>query len=498
MPVIRNKLSSLYAGGPRQFAELQDRLLVAVQDREDLQEARSELDKLGLATSPLKNAPVITAEAEDGIEEVLDRAREIGEDTRKVRQGIREIANSDEGTEAVMEATDTVLAATRNFMNQVQAISVIDIAEFVRTEADYGPENLRIDVQQKESLGSSKARNADGNMNEVYKELDIFKAWSETRGENAIACIFDTGFAKDLISDGRTKATFHGGGTDNVYKASEGHGTMTAGAMAASTDEDVPFDGVMPDAEVILVRITDDKGQIRSDIISQAWDWLADLDTSKPIIANHSYGTPLCSGRPRTKFCDTAINRVIQRVASDKMITPVYAAGNEAMRCGHRPSGITNAITGTNSLEDVITVGALLTNGREAQRYSSHGRGDCAPIADPKPNVSMRLPMITYYGAEGGYKLKDMSTGPLGSGGGTSHAAPTVAGMIGLLQSKAFAEGGEEGILETEEVKQIIERTAKLPRTTQINRFGFVLSQRGYDARFGNGEVQILEALKEV
>lgn len=472
--------------------------MIAVDSREGIQEARAELENLGLSTTALRNAPVITAEAEDNIEDVLDRAREIGEDSASVRRGIREIASSDEGREAVVDVTDNILAATRNLLTQVRAVSVVDVAEFVRTEADFGPENLRIDVQSKQNLSPTTAKDKPGNLEQVYNDLDLPKAWSQTRGENAIACIFDTGFSEDLIADGRIRTTFFGGGAESAFDSAEGHGTMTAGAMAANSDEGVLFDGMAPEAEVVLVRITDNKGQIRSDIIAKAWDWLSDLGTNKPIVANHSYGTPLCSGRPKNKFCNTAINETIRTIAADRQITPVYAAGNEAMRCGHRPSGITNAITGTNSLDDVITVGALLTNGQEAQRYSSHGRGDCAPIADPKPNVSARIPMTCYYGGKDGYKLKDMSTGLIGSGGGTSHASPTTAGLVTLMQSKAFSDGNREDILQTEEVKQILEDTAKPPHRNQINSFGLIFSESGYGARFGHGEIRPVEALNEV
>lgn len=498
MPVIRNKLSSVAAGGPRQFAELQDRLLVSVSDEQKLQEVRSELDRFEFRSTPLRVAPVLTVEPRNKIGDVLERAREIGDDTPKIRNGIREVTDGDPDGDEIMEATNAVLAATGNLLRQVRSISNINIANFVRTEADYGPENLRINIQEQESLSDSEAQDSVGNLKTVYEALGIPEVWEETRGENAVYAVFDTGYSKDLISSSRIRNTFNGGGTTDVFASEEGHGTMTAGAAVANKQEGVPFDGVAPDAEVILVRITDNEGQIRSDIISQAWDWLSQLNINKPIVANHSYGTPLCSGRPRNDFCNTPLNEVIKVVNEENDVTSVYAAGNEAMRCGHRPAGFTNAITGTNSLSEVITVGALLTSGREAQRYSSHGRGDCAPIADPKPNVSCRIPMVTYYGGNDGYKMKDMGSGPFGSGGGTSHAAPTTAGMITLMQSKAAGRQGNDSSLETEEIKQIIERTAEAPRRTQINIAGLFISKKGYDARFGNGEMRVKKAMAEV
>lgn len=498
MPIIRNKLSSVTAGGPRQYAEIQDRMLVSVGSRDNISEAKSELTDFRLRAKSLKNAPVMILEPENTFEDVLDRARELGRDDSKVRNGIDEVSSVEDAGDEVKEVTSSILAATGNLMQQIQLVSVVDVANFVTTQADFGPENLRIDIQDQSDMFLSEAKQKENNMEEVYSKLGLPEAWETTRGENAIVAIFDTAFAENLISDDRMVDTFHGADTDSAYAPEEGHGTMCAGAAAANKNEGVPFNGSAPEAGVILVRITDSEGQIRSDVISEAWDWLADQDYDRPVIANHSYGTPLCSGRPRSQHCNTALNDVIKRVTQDKGITAVYAAGNEAMRCGHRPSGVTNAITGTNSLPDIITVGALLSGGNEVQRYSSHGRGDCAPVADPKPNVCCRLPMYTYYGDEEGWKIKDMTTGPYGSGGGTSHASPTTTGMLALLQSKAYEDENEDDILQTEEIKQIIHNTAEAPHRTQINMFGFLISEKGYDARFGHGEMRINKALKEV
>jgi len=498
MPVIRNKLSSTLAGGPRQYAELQDKLLIRVESRENIQEVRSELDSLGLTSRPLQSTPVLTAQPRDRIEDVLNRAAEKADNTARIRRGIKEVSSNADTTDRVVEATKNIVQATQNLLRVVSGLRFVSLADFIRTEADFGPENLRLNVDTKETLSPEQAKSQEYNPGEVNKALGLHEAWQETKGGGAISVIFDTGFSEGLIAPGRIRNTFHAGGTDSVFESSEGHGTMTAGAMAANRDEGVPFNGAAPESEVILVRVTDSKGQIRSDITADAWDWVSQLDPDKPMVINHSYGTPLCSGRTRNEFCNTPINDVINAVNEQKGITSVYAAGNEAMRCGHRPGGFTSAVTGTNSLPSVITVGALLSTGREAQRYSSHGRGDCAPIADPKPNISCRLPLSTYYGTEEGWEVKDMSTGLLGSGGGTSNASPRSAGCIALMQSKAYQEGGSDNVLQTEEIKQIVQKTAKRPRRTQINMFGFLISQKGYDARFGNGEINIAEAIKEV
>jgi subtilisin family serine protease len=498
MVVIRNRLSLARAGGPRQYAELRDRLMMRVDSFENRENVMHELRRLDLSSESLDNAPVVIARPSNNFSEVISRVRDLGSDSVKLRQAEKEVDKAESEDRSILESTAATISATREYIQQVRLINNVDLVDFVRTEADFGPENLRQSPSSLPSLGFSESQNQGGTLDELNERLGVTEAWEQTRGENAIVAIFDTGFAEDIIDESRIRDTFHAGGTDSAYESSEGHGTMCAGAAAASKDEELPFNGIAPDAEVILVRITDSEGQISGDVISKAWDWIADLDHQKPIVVNHSYGTPLCSGRPRGKFCDTVLNDVVKRVNANEDIVSVYAAGNEAMRCGHRPSGVTNAITGTNSLAEVITVGALLTDGREAQRYSSHGRGDCAPISDPKPNVSCAIPERMYYGGDNGYEIKDMSTGPYGSAGGTSHAAPMVTGMIALIQSKAVADDNRDKALHTEEIKQIIHENSNPPRPTQINRLGMILGTSGFDARFGHGQLDINAALEEV
>lgn len=512
MVVLRNRISAVRAGGPRQFAELRDRLLIKTDSMEAQDEVLSDLDRIGMIGDTLDNVPVVAAEPRMKLEDVVEIVTSGGESGTKIRQGVREIQEAREKEDDFLEASVATIAATRRVINEVTGIPRVNVAEFVRTEADYGPENLRMSPSQMDTVEPADASDKEDNLQDMVEKMGAPEVWEHTRGENSIVCIFDTGFSRDLISDERTIHTFHAGGTDSAYKSDEGHGTMCAGAAAASSSEGVPYDGVAPDADVILVRITDENGQIASDVISKAWDWLLNLELDKPTVINHSYGTPLCSGRPKQKFCNSVVNDVIKTANSHAGITSVYAAGNEAMQCGHRPSGLTNGITGTNSLAEVITIGALLSSGKEAQTYSSHGRGDCAPVADPKPNLSAPIPKYTYYGGDDGWIIKDMSTGPFGSGGGTSHAAPQVAGAIALLQSAAVgghlpdnanivarkASRGEDGAMQTEEIKQIIQKTAVPPHRSLVNSVGLFLSDKGYDARFGHGKINIAEAIKEV
>lgn len=489
--MIRNRISALRAGGPRQYSQMSDRIAIKVRER-DRDTVFDRLDEVGLEVSELGRTDWDYAEPRDAIERVSDRIGEFDLQDNIVTDEFGELEQD------IIDVASPAIGAAQTVAQYVITITGVLNASFMHTYADFGPENLRLSPVEMGDISMGRARDTNRNMEDVNESVNIEEAWEETRGENAIVAVFDTAYAEGIVSEDRVVGTWHGEDVDSVYEPSEGHGTMCAGAAVANYNDNgnVPYNGTAPDADVILVRITDDQGQIRQDYILDAWDWIADFSTDKPIVSNHSYGTPLCSGRPRQRHCEGPDIDMIKEVGADKFHTPVYAAGNEADRCGRRPIGATNAITGTNSISEVITVGALRFDMRDAQRYTSHGRGDCAPVADPKPNVSFMLPHKTYYSDEDGIKIKDMSQGVGGSAGGTSHAAPSVSGIIALMQSKAMDEYGEP--LQTEEVKSILHEVSEPPRPTQINALPGFTAPAGWDARFGYGQPDPVEALKEV
>jgi len=493
MVILRNRLTSVTSGGPRAFAELRDKLIIRADGREEADDLISELDRIDFTTRGIDNAPILVAEPRGQPANVIDRIRQLDEDNPFLRQASDELSNLDG---EIMETSRSVARATRQTFNFVRDLGGVRFTEFVRTFADFGPENLRRSPFEMDTVSEENADGVSPNLNDLNQKFDMEEVWEIEDGSEAIVAIFDTGYARNVIDRSRIRDTFHGPDVDSVYEPSEGHGTMCAGAAAANSDEDVPYNGMAPESDVILVRTTDSEGQIRGDYITEAYDWIINLDTDRPIVINHSYGTPLCSGRPKATFCNTAENEMVSIANSTANITSVYAAGNEASTCGRRPFGFTNAITGTNSLADVITVGALRFDGIDAQEYSSHGRGDCAPQADAKPNVTFPLPSYTLYGNGEGWEIKDMSKGFGGSAGGTSHASPSIAGLVALMQSKRFRETGTPA--QTEELKSLLHEHAEQPRRTQVNVITGTLRERSYDARFGRGVPQPLDLIEAV
>lgn len=493
MVILRNRVSAARSGGPRSYAELRDKLLIRADSREKADDITSELSRIDVVTRGIDNAPILVAEPRTTPADVFESLRRLDDDNGFIRQAADEVANADSD---VVEASRSVARATRQVFSYISNIPGIRFQEFVKTYADFGPENLRFSPTEMPLIPEGERYESERNLEALAAEFGMDEVWEEEAGDQAIIAVFDTAYAQDLIDSPRIRDTWHGNDVNSVFKPEEAHGTMCAGAATANSDEGVPYDGMAPESDVILVRITDEGGQIRSDYITEAWDWLINLDTDRPIVTNHSYGTPLCSGRPKGTFCNTAEAEMVELANSTSNITSVYAAGNEATTCGRRLSGITNGITGTNSLGSVITVGAARFDQFDTQEYSSHGRGDCAPTADPKPNVTFPLPDYTYYGDEDGYTIHDMSKGIGGSAGGTSHAAPSVAGIVALMQSKRYRETGTP--MQTEEVKSLLHEHAEQPRRTQMNVVTGAIRQRSYDARFGHGIPQPRELIDSV
>ncbi|MCD6240364.1 S8/S53 family peptidase, partial [Candidatus Bathyarchaeota archaeon] len=269
----------------------------------------------------------------------------------------------------------------------------------------------------------------------------------------------------------------------------EGHATMVAVTAAGNIAEGSPFNGIAPSSKIVFARITNKSGELV--YIPEAWDWLVKFIieegmTDIPFIVNNSFGYASCRG-PRLYFStETYMVKATLRVLPN--ISSVYAAGNEALRCGHRLSGITNSITAFASIEEAYTIGALRSDLREVQTYSSHGFGQEFQLTRDKtdfkmkPDFVMPIPEILPYGCE----VKDMSGRIPGSSyGGTSDAAPIFTGLLALIKSVI-------GVVNDFKLKKKLYKIAKLPRRTQVNIF------LGFDARFGRGYITGKKILEEV
>lgn len=521
---IRDGIARRLSGGPR-FRVQPDRILVEVEgpgylgdaheslsnvrpDGSRLELVRAELEDVGLDTKVLDNSGIIVAKAER-LETVLDGLNDardyVGDTVRSELDSLRQKAQSgldrtfvggystgnvdgavtDSEIEARLRNELTDVSLHNTVTDAIESIEGVLNVEMTYTRTTFGPRSLNLDPANFDVVDDivygEEGEIEKPTLDDVLDDLNIEGAWEIDTGEGAVLAVFDTAFCKDQFDEDRVIDTFHGESVDSAFSDDEmeGHGSMTGVAAGGNADLAGIFDGPAKDADLLLARLSNDEGALA--YTEEAWDWLAGKieEFDRPIISNHSYGIPLC-GAEQMNLCDSTSARLVRELNQRDDHQAVYAAGNEGMYCGHRLSGVTNGINGENSDQHSLTVGALRADGREAQRYSSHGFGTCTDVrSDPKPNVSCAIPPILPYACES----KDMSTGVGGSGGGTSTAAPITAGIATLIASAT-------GSADTEMLKEALEETAELPRKTQVNIF------RGYDARFGHGQVQPVKALE--
>lgn len=524
---VRDRLAEATAGGP-EFRVRADRILVEVENSSSIaaveRKARSAVDKflseppvdigimqdvasitedLGFKANMLEQVGVIELKAQS-LSQVVDRMRaadfipsdaksEIDDVVKDVKdQASKTILGGLGGDGLIFNQTvDNIEEKLRAELTSLslenpitEALSTLDGVFTAQLDYDVntpGPRNLGVDVTSEDK--SVKGKPELPHLGDIIKKINADKAWQKTTGEDAIVAVFDTSFYNPFFQDNRVLDTFNAEGVDSAFSTpKEGHGTMTAYAAAGNKQgNELTYNGVAKDADLLLARVTGADGSLSK--VVQSLDWISQKldDLDRPVIANHSYGIPLCNAVSMDP-CDTTQAKIARVLNSRPDYQGFYAAGNEAAWCGHRLSGITNGITGINGDPSSITSGAFRIGGNEAQLYSSHGYGTCVERGgNMKPDLGTMIPTVVPYGKG----QKDMSTRTGGSAGGTSIASPIVAGAAALVASL-------DGTAKQNVLEDALEETAKSVRTTQADIAGF------YNARFGSGQLQANKAVNRV
>jgi subtilisin family serine protease len=197
----------------------------------------------------------------------------------------------------------------------------------------------------------------------------------------------------------------------------QGHGTHVAGTIAGGSASGLPV-GVAPGARLVVAKALDRDGQASVSTLLAAAQWMTDPDGNPatadfPSVVNASWGAP-------DDPASDALRPLLRRWR-ELGILPVFAAGN---------SGPRGTVSVPAAWPEAFAVGALGPGGRVA-RFSSRGSramqeaGTGAPSL--KPDVAAPGLGIVSALPGGGYVAH----------GGTSMAAPHVAGVAALLRQAA-------------------------------------------------------------
>ncbi len=218
-------------------------------------------------------------------------------------------------------------------------------------------------------------------------------AWESTRGSAAIVvAVVDTGVRVLPDLAGRVLPGRDFVNKDNDAADDQGHGTMTAGVIAARGDNGTGIAGICWTCRILPVKVLGAKGSGTYSDIAQGIRWAADQGAD---IVNLSLGGA----------ADSQLLRDAVAYATGKGALVIAAAGNAGSSAPHYPAAIPAA----------LAVGASTATDR---RYSwSNYGGSWVDIAAPGCNPAQAR------------------SGIVGQFCGTSSATPFVAGVAALLAS---------------------------------------------------------------
>lgn len=265
-------------------------------------------------------------------------------------------------------------------------------------------------------------------------------AWAYTRGSHeTIIAVIDTGLLLNHPEfAGRVVPGYDFVNNDSDPSDDNGHGTHTAGIIAAGIDNEIGVAGVCPQCRIMPVKVLNQNNAGTWAGVANGLIYAADHQAR---VINLSLGAVVSS-----KTLESAIS-----YAQEKGVLIVAAAGNMGIERNFFPA----------ALDGVLAVSAT---DNQDQRWNLSNYGDYIDVAAPGYAIySTYNDLSNYYG---GYTYMS----------GTSMASPYVAGLAGLL----FSQKPTRTALE---VSHLI--------TASADKF----TDQAHDPYFGYGRINIERAL---
>ena len=264
-----------------------------------------------------------------------------------------------------------------------------------------------------------------------FRNINIEKAWDESKGEGVTVAVIDTGVSK--VPD--LKLTKFVKGYDFVNDKENadddnGHGTHVAGTIAQSTNNGYGVAGIAYQSSIMPLKVLSGGGGGTIADIAESIKFAADNSAD---VINMSLG-----GGGASIMLEEAI-----KYAHSKGVVIVAAAGNEGRNSAAYPA----------RYPDVISVSAIDAAGDKAS-YSNFGAG--VDISAPGGSETAKIIQNTV----------DPSTGESVFIGfqGTSMAAPHVAGVAALIRAT--------GVEEPTKVSDILKQSSRKIQEDHLNHFG--------------------------
>lgn len=186
-----------------------------------------------------------------------------------------------------------------------------------------------------------------------------------------------------------------------------GHGTMVAGVVAATTGNGIGGAGVAPDAEIMPLRVLDERGEGPTADIAEAIDFAR---VQGATVINLSLESATTFGVEQVPAVIAAIDRAVSAG-----VVVVTAAGNRGAPLADFSPGLGVVVVGATDRDDMRA------------GFSDGGRTDLL--------MAPGIEIVSTWCRPTGALVCDGTTHNQGVADGTSFAAPQVAGIVALLRS---------------------------------------------------------------
>jgi subtilisin family serine protease len=320
-----------------------------------------------------------------------------------------------------------------------------------------------------DNAGQGGARRADL----AGGDVDAPEAWSYTRGSpDVLIAVLDDGvqldhpdLATSIAGPGRDFAAERPTADASPRTSADRHGTSVAGIIAAVGDNGLGVSGICPRCRVLPIRVSGSSNLGTAAAFRYAVEQGADIVTNS---WGYSRSVPFTAA-------DAAVRDAIDTAARDgragRGALIVFGMTNESVdNCSGPNADI-------SSLDSVLAVGVANHN----DEVGGSGFGACMDLvapAKPKDRSTIGVPTTDRTGIDG-HTADDYYT----AFGGTSAAAPLVAGIAGLLLSL-------NPELTRSDLVRILEHTAD-----KIDPGDAAYDAVGFSMRAGHGRVNAARAL---